>query len=210
MRKVIFIILVFATNSLLAQNLTFNYSVTGSGNNVTLAISKESDRIEFGAGLGYNFNKKSYLKEKTYSLHKSFYATKPLYHINYDLFFYYKILKNPKTFEPFFFYDLQMKYSTARLHYFDIVGLDSSNSAVLNNDEMFYREVKNTFGPFLWIENNLGFGFKINFNEKLYLQKRFGGEIYYIINKNGNMPYSDKSFESKFSTFFSISLGYRF
>ncbi|HBG71651.1 MAG: hypothetical protein A2W93_06930 [Bacteroidetes bacterium GWF2_43_63] len=181
MKTNIFLLLVFFSFATLsAQNLSLNYYSTGTGTNLTLAYAKDWEKNELGFGLGYNINRIAHPDDKGHIFYKRLYATKPIHHVNLNLFWHHRIFSEMQHIKPFLFYDLQMTYSTTRNRFFVPYGFDSTIVSDTPEGKILYREMIDFFGPFIWIENNIGVGFQVDITDKWFIQQKFGTGIHLI------------------------------
>jgi len=197
----------FLTQSF-SQSIDVNYYTTGAGNNFSLVYSHEFNKNEFGLGLGVNINSLTQYDDQSNFFYKRLFATKPIHNLNFNFTYDRKVFTSLKHIKPFIFYDLQVKYSTTRSKL--VIPYSYDSTLVVNSPEegILYREYLNFFGPFTWIENSIGFGWRVNINEKFYLKNKFGGGIYFIIGKDKRLAPNKYRFEFMWLTNF--SLGYKF
>lgn len=200
-------LLSFATLS--AQNLSLNYYSTGAGTNLTLACAKAWEKNELGVGLGYNINRLAHPDDKNQVYYKRLYATKPIHHINLNLFWHHKIFPSLEHINPFTFYDLQLSYSTTRNRFFVPCGFDSTIVSDTPDGKILYRELIEYFGPFYWIENNVGLGFQIDLSNKWYIQQKFGIGIHLICGKEPRLAKLN-NIDWEFAGLLDWSVGIRF
>lgn len=191
------IFLFLLANSAFAQSVNLGFNSTQSGRNVTLVYEKQVKQHEFSFGIGYNFNKGDY---QNYGYKKSLYATTAAQRINLNFTYQRYIFDNLGCIKPFVFYDFQAKYAPSKTDFPDIFYIDSSGDRI-------YSENIKSFGPFAWLENNIGIGFTADITDKFYLKQKFGGGVMFILgeeNQLGNKPYY-----SELSTLLNFSVGMR-
>ncbi len=163
-----------------SQNIGIDYNSTGAGKNITATFSKEIKRSELGLGLGFNINSIKQTDDQSNIFYKRLYATKPIHYLNINIFYNRRVFANLQHIEPFVFYDLQMKYSTTRSSMFMPYAFDSTIVSNSPDDKVLYRNYIRNYGPFYWIENAIGIGFKVNIYDKLDLQQKIGFGGYFI------------------------------
>ena len=84
---------------------------------------------------------------------------------------------------------------------------DSTIVAGSPEEKLLYRKYIEYFGPFLWIDNNVGFGFKVFITDKFYLKQEFGLGVYLVY---GDEPKLTKTnLRWGFNDFFNIGIGFR-
>ncbi len=167
--------------SLHSQDLGVNYNSTGSGRNLTITYSKNINYNTVSIGIGYNINSIKQPDDQSNIYYKRLYATKPIQHFNFNFSYQHGIFRHLKNIKPFIFYDLQIKYSTTRSSMYIPYAYDSTFLNTNNPDEgILYKNYIAYFGPFTWIENSIGIGFKVDITDRFYLQQRFGAGIHFI------------------------------
>lgn len=129
------------------------------------------------------------------------FGTKPIHHLNIDFTYQRYIFPEIETIEPFVFYDMQIKYSTTfnRL----VLPFAYDSSLVVNKPEegILYREYIEFFGPFTWVENNIGIGFKAMLSERVYIKQRFGVGVYFILGHEDKLLIKRKFENASFQWF---------
>jgi hypothetical protein len=210
MKNFAFIYFAFFFLSVNAQNVSLNYYSTGAGKNITLAYSKEIKTMEFGIGLGCNINSIKQPDDQPNIYYKRLFATKPLHFLNFNLYYNQYIFNRFDQFKPYIFYDFQMKYSTTRSNMYIIDRIDSTIISSDPADQYLYRNYTEYFGPFLWIENNLGLGMKINITEKLYISQKIGLGIHFIIGEEPKLFMNKNSMLWEFHDFYAFTVGFKF
>jgi hypothetical protein len=196
--------------SAFSQNLNLTLYSTGTGKNVTLSYSKEYKSMEFGIGLGCNINSIKQPDDQPNIYYKRLYATKPLHFLNFNLYYNQHIFNRFDQFKPYIFYDFQMKYSTTRSNMYIIDRIDSTIISSDPADQYLYRNYTEYFGPFLWIENNLGLGMKINITEKLFFSQKIGLGIHFIIGEEPKLFMNKDSMFWEFHDFYAFTVGFKF
>jgi len=206
--KLLFLMIValLLCNCAIAQSdLFLNFNSTHSGRNLSLAWSKHfHEKNEFGLGLRYNINKLAHPDDQNNVFKKRLYATKPYHYIGAEIFYNRKILKIFSKVETFAFYNAQVSYSTTR-------NRDLLPYAISEEGEVYYKEIIGFYGPYTWLEQNVGFGYKVPLVGHWYLQHKMGFGTSFI------MGYEKKLLEKYFDWFYwefgyliNIGVGYRF
>ena len=175
-----------------------------SGRSINLLASKQiKNRHEFGGGLRININKFAHNDDQDNIFKKRMYATKPLHYFGIEGFYQIHFLKKLPHIDLFAFYDIQVCYSTTgnRFNEFDPITM-----------EEYFRH----FGPFTWIEQNIGIGFTVDIWKNIFITQRLGGGVNFILGKDA--PFSETKdyyliktpFEFEFGYLLSVGIGYRF
>lgn len=207
---VVFFFLIF--QDLAAQSIDIGFNSTHSGRNITAQYELLKGKNEFSFGLGININKLAQNDDQNNFYKKRLFATEVAHYLNLNFTYQRYILSNKiRNIEPFVFYDLQAKYSTTRSRLILPHAFDST--LVVNKPEqgILYRETIENFGPFAWLENNIGIGFKAMITERLYIKQRFGVGVDLILGYDDQILYRRFSwFDWEFSTLMQFSVGYKF
>ncbi|MDL2326485.1 hypothetical protein LJC67_05375 [Bacteroidales bacterium OttesenSCG-928-A14] len=71
------------------------------------------------------------------------------------------------------------------------------------------------FGPFTWIEQNIGIGFTVDIWDNIFLSQRLDVGVFFILDKdyfNEDKPYllAKPRFSWEFGYLLSVEIGYRF
>ncbi len=192
----------FALNAQL--NLSLSFNSTYSGRNITLAISKTSNNYnEFGGGLKLNLGKLEQNDDQNYVFKKRLYPTDFIQHLGITGFYHRYILINWEHIKPFIFYDLQAAYSTTRSRMFLPYTYD-------NNGDVLYKEYIYFFGPFTWVEQNIGIGFKAMLFGSWFIQEKIGFGTTLILGKDEKLPGTYDKFEWEPGYLIYVGIGYRF
>jgi hypothetical protein len=195
-KTLLFIILVGLIQSLTSQvrvATDFNSVISGRSINV-LASGQLKNRHEFGGGLRININKYTHNDDQNNFFKKRMYATKPLHYFGIEGFYQVHIFQKLKYIDLFAFYDIQLSYSTTG-----------------NRFNPFYDEMLH-FGPFTWIEQNIGIGFTVDIWNNIFFIQRLGGGVNFILGEDKkNDHYLMKTpFTNEFGYLLSAGIGYRF
>ena len=113
-----------------------------------------------------------------------------------------------KYLEPFIFYDLQARYAPAALLSM-YIEYDSTLVQTRTEQGIIGYEMLSYLGPFTWIEQNVGLGFKAPLTERFYLKQRFGVGVNMILGYDDSLVSKRFSwFDWEFSTLMHFSVGY--
>jgi hypothetical protein len=205
MKKIIVIIFWFST-ALFAQKSAFiGFNSTMSGRNIAANLSIPKGDNNFTFGFRVNINKFAHNDDQGKIYYKRLYATEPLHFLGVNFCYERRILKKWKNLKPFWFYDIQATYATTR----NRMVLPYKFDPILN--EILYIERTEIFGPFYWIENNIGIGFDVDLTERFYLKQKLGyGRTLVLGYEEQLLPKLDNWFSSEFGGHFSVSLGMKF
>lgn len=176
-----FLILFICNLTSFSQNIGIDFNSTGAGRNITATFLKDISHNTISIGIGYNINSIKQPDDQSNIFYKRLYATTPAQHLNFNLSYQHDIFYNLKNIKPFVFNDLQIKYSTTRSsmyipYDYDTTYLNTSKP----EDGILYKKQIAYFGPYAWIENSIGIGFKVDITDRFYLQQRFGAGIHLI------------------------------
>lgn len=193
------IFLLLLANSAFSQSVNIGFNSTHSGRNVTAVYEKQVKQHEFSFGIGYNINR--YIEpDNQYNFYKKrLFATNTVGHINLNFTYQRYVFSNLTCIKPFVFYDLQAKYSSTRNQFPYIV-------TIAPDGGLIYTEHTVAFGPFTWLENNIGIGFTADITDKFYLKQKFGAGMVFIL---GEQQVPGQNFNWEFSTLLSFSVGMR-
>ena len=200
--KKIAIIIVFAgflQNAMAQIRVSPVFNSIGSGRSINLLASGQvKNRHEFGGGLRININKHAHNDDQHNIFKKRMYATKPLHYFGIEGFYHIHLLQKLQHIDFFSFYDIQLVYSTTG-----------------NRFESF-QPIMDHYGPFTWIEQNIGIGFTVDIWKNFFLTQRLGGGVRFILGEDAP-PSEEKPywlvkfpFEWEFGYVLSVGIGYRF
>jgi len=187
----------------------FNSIISGRSINL-LASGQIKNRHEFGGGLRININKYAHNDDQGNIYKKRMYATKPLHYFGVEGFYHVHFLQKLQHFDFFAFYDIQLVYSTTgnRMprHYRNPL-----------TGECELSEPFRHFGPFTWVEQNIGIGFTVDIWKNFFLTQRLGAGAHFILGEDPWLPNEIKPywlakspFTWEFGYVLSVGLGYRF
>ena len=207
MRKIFIIILsLYITNSY-SQDLGLNYYSTGTGRNITAAFSKNFKTNVFGVGIGYNINSIRQPDDQNNIYYKRLYASNFMQHLSLNMYYDKYIFRSFKHIHPLVFYNFQLKYSTTRSSMYIVAEYDSAFGGKTPEDNLLYRNYIENFGPFLWVENCIGLGFRVDITDNLYLKQKAGLGVNLIIGEEPKLVKANVAWE--FSGFINIGLYYK-
>ncbi len=191
--------------SLKAQaDLSVNYNNIHSGNSISILISKKINQdIELGGGVRFNINSLKHSDDQQNIFYNRLFATKPYHFIGIDGFINRYIFQEWNKVKTFIFYDLQMCYSTTRNRLFFPIGQ-------LTNGNYIYEEVITGFGPFLWVENYLGLGFKVDLFKSFFLTQRIGFGVDLMFGEDVHLSAMSDKFSWEFGEIINVGLGFKF
>ena len=211
--KKIAVIIVFAgfMQSSIAQIRVYPvFNSVHSGRSINLLASGQvKNRHELGGGLRVNINKFAHNDDQYNILKKRMYATKPLHYFGIEGFYHVHLLQKLQHIHFFAFYDIQVCYSTTgnRMPEYRVNPITG---------ECEHSEPFKHFGPFTWIEQNIGIGFTVDIWKNFFITQRLGGGAHFILGKD-KLPNESKNyflFKEKFTYEFgyvlSVGIGYRF
>lgn len=191
-------------------NASIKFNKTASGRNFSAEVSKVFDeKHEIGIGLRYNINSLKHPDDQGNVFYRRQYATKPWHHIGLRTFYHRKILPNWQHIEPFLFYDLQATYTTTRNVWYFPPLFDESCQYTCNG-QILYKRYEEIFGPFTWVEQSIGLGYKVKLTEKIFITSQFGLEGMLIFGRDDRLIGTWDKVEFEFGYVFDFGLGYRF
>jgi hypothetical protein len=199
-----FFLILISQFSFSQNDLFFGFNSTSSGRNVACTFSRKGGNHEFGGGLRININRIAHQDDQNSTYKKRLYATEFIHAFGINCFYNRSFFPQWEHVHPYFFYDFQESYSTTRNRDFLPYDVDF-------NGEFLYKEHINIFGPFLWLEQNIGIGFKANLSNNIFIQQKLGMGACFIFGYDQKLlSKSFNWFEWQFSTLFTVGLGYRF
>jgi len=186
------------------------FNSTGTGRSVNLLASAQvKNRHEFGGGLRININKYAHNDDQLNLYFKRMFATKPLHYFGVEGFYHVHLLQKLQHIDFFAFYDIQVAYSTTGNRDYRHDSDPLTGECELSNPFIH-------FGPFTWIEQNIGIGFTVDIWKNFFLTQRLGGGAHFILGYD--KPFSDTKndyiikdpFTWEFGYVLSVGIGYRF
>lgn len=205
MMKPIFVCLIFSLISIYVNAQTeivtlFNNSHTGF--NHSLIVNKKlGDDYEVGAGLKININRYAHPDNQNKVFYKRLYATTPIQFFGGELFVNKYFFEKIERVHPFLFYNVRLSYSKTRnIGYYPYT--------FTNDRTVLYIRDDTNYGPFTWLEQYIGLGYKINFTETLFFMQKIGLGIDLIFGEDQVLDISNSAWE--FCYIHSFGIGYRF
>lgn len=204
-KNILLIISLFTINIVVCQNvISLSYNGTGSGRNFILDYSRLiKSNFEFGAGIRINKNRITQPDDENNVFYKRLYATNAWQHFGIHGFFHWYFLTKLPHIQPFLFYDIQMTKSTTRTSMYLPTGYSSTGETV-------YIYKVEYFGPFIWIDQNIGLGFKVKIFNSLYLFEKLGVGVSFILGYDYQLPITYDKFEWDFEYLLSTGILYHF
>jgi hypothetical protein len=206
MKYLVFCTFFLYVTTLSAQTeLATTFNSTHSGRNIALSISKTySSKNEFGGGIRYNLGMIAMPDDQNNVYYKRLYPSTFYQQWGLTGFYHRHILNKWENIKPFLFYDLQTSYSTTRKRDFLPYTYDI-------NGDVLYKEHINRFGPFLWIEQCVGFGFKVDLPGNFFITEKIGAGVSFMIGKDERLFSTlDNSLAWEFGGLINVGIGYRF
>ncbi|HAH59518.1 MAG: hypothetical protein KUL83_00210 [Lentimicrobium sp.] len=199
-----FILIIFTSSVVLAQNdLLFSFNSMPSGRNVVLGYSKTVKNIHtFGIGLRININSKKHPDDQGNVFYKRLFATEFSQYFGVQANYYRAILPDWQCIKPYLFYDLQFTRSTTWNRFFTPYSYDI-------NGDVLYKEYREYFGPFYWIEQSVGLGYRVKVANSLYMFQKVGAGITFILGEDKRMPQTTNKFSREFGYLLNIGVSYR-
>ena len=205
--SLVLLFVVLSVGAVLSQvPVTVNFNSTNTGRSINVLASKQfHDRHELGGGLSFNINKPHGNDDQTSLFRKRMFSEKPIEFFGLEGFYQIHFLKNLPHVDFFAFYDIQYRYAHTR-------------PLVAYNTYMLW-------GPFHWVEQNLGIGLTVDIWKNLFLIQRVGGGIGLIIGQNENagtdfvVPVANDTSDGRlikrktewmFDYLLTVGIGYRF
>lgn len=198
-------LIVLSATIIYGQNqLNCGFNSTMAGRSATLTFSTTiNKKHEFGGGLRYNINKLAHVDDQNKVFYKRLYATKSLHYFGIEGYYHCHVIQNWKQIKPFLFYDLQATYSTTRNRDFLPFSYDI-------NGDVLYKEHINNFGPFTWIEQNIGIGFNTNLPGNWFIYEKLGLGTTFILGYDKNLLMKNFDwFAWEFGALVNVGIGYR-
>jgi hypothetical protein len=201
--QIITIILLFCSNILFSQSaLSLSFNSTASGRNIAIDYSKQlNSKHELGAGLRININRIRQPDDEANVYYKRLYVTKFYQYIGIQLYHHRSIFKSWQCVKPYLFYNLQMTYSTSRTSSYLPYSYDT-------NGDVLYKNYIDFFGPFLWIDQYIGIGFKAEIVNSLFIFENLGPGILFIIGDDKSILQNHEKFTWELGFLFSVGLSY--
>ena len=193
----------FAQN---AATISFNISTLREG--LIIGFSRTfHQNHEIEVGLRFHINKLAMPDDQESIYYRRMYASNFAQHFGAQLGYNWYFLPQLEHLQPFVFYELQAAYSTTRNHGF-------APTYNLNDGSYSIEEYTESFGPFLWLQNTIGVGFKVDIWKSFYLFEKMGFNATEIIGNDEHlMPEPFQQFSwlvNEFGYMIMAGLGIRF
>jgi len=190
-----------------SQFLGLNYNNTGSGSNLTMTYVIEKEQSNMSFGLGYNNSSIRQPDNENNIYFKRLFAERPIQRLNVNFSKDWLFSQRSGCFEPFVFYDLQIKHAVARSS--QLLGHSFDSTLVVNNPEegILFREQVFIFGPFTWVENTFGLGYVVHVNDTFRIKQKIGGGVMTILGREERLFKDSPAFE--FAGLISFGIEYR-
>ena len=137
-------------------------------------------------------------------------ATDPIHYFGLEGFYQVHLFQKLPHVDVFAFYDIQLVYSTVRNRSDDLF-----TDPITGEKEL--REVTAIFGPFTWIEQNIGIGFTVDIWKNIFFTQRLGGGACLILGRDKPLSETKRHYiinkapcTFSFGYLLSVGIGYRF
>lgn len=201
---VFFIIVVCITSPVFGQDdLLFGFNSTTAGRNLTLGYSRTvNNNHTFGVGLRININSVKHPDDQGNVFYKRLFATEFSQYFGIQANYHRAILSNWQCLKPYLFYDLQVTKASTWNRMFLPFSYDI-------NGDVLYKEYREYFGPFWWIEQSIGIGYKVKIAKSLYMYQNAGAGMTFILGEDKKRPQTYDKFSWEFGYLLSIGISYR-
>jgi hypothetical protein len=197
---IILLIMSFCAKAQIEITSFFNDSHTGI--NQSLIISKRlNNKYEVSGGLKININRFAHPDNQGKIFYKRLYSTKPIHYIGGELMVNRYLFERINKVHPFLFYNIRLSYSTTRNIGYNPYGYSKYN-------EVLYIRYDTNFGPFTWLEQYVGLGYKIDFTESLFFMQKIGFGVDLIFGEEKSLNMTFPTWELCY--IHSFGIGYRF
>lgn len=181
--------------------ITASYNSTASGRNISIGYAKYlASGNEFGGALRINISKITQADDQSTIYYKRLFATDWIHYFGLQLYYHRYFFERWNCIKPYLLYDFQMSYSTTRSSMFSPYAYDV-------NGDVLYKNFIEYFGPFLWLEQSIGIGFKAKIFKSLYLFENLGATIQYIYGEEEQILFRG-NFDWEFGYLISAGLAY--
>ena len=183
----------FISQAMAQTDIVGAYNSTHSGRNASLTLSKFlTQKHEIGGGVRINFNRHTLPDDQQHIFKKRLFTTKPLHHFGVHGFYHRHIFPQLKNVKPFLFYDTQLTFSTLRI-------ISRSDGDI------------DFLGPFTWLEQNIGVGFKAEIASNWFIQQKIGYGTSFIMGYEDRLiTINHEWFNLEFGYLLNVGIGYRF
>ncbi len=176
-----------------------------AGRSITLGISKPIKyNFEFGGGIRVNLNRIAHNDDQGKVFYKRLFATEPLHYFGIQGYINKNILRRWEKLEPFIFYDVQATYSTTRNRFF-------LPFTYWTDGTVLYKEHLRFWGPFTWLEQNIGIGFKANLFGNWFFHQKVGVGMTFVLGYEEELAVKlFNPFDWEIGMLLNVGVGYRF
>lgn len=164
----LFLIIALTNNAICQTDIYTSFNSTYAGRNISFDMSKTKNINEYGVGLRVNINQIAHNDDQNKIHYKRLYATKPYHYFGAHFFYHRNILETWENIHPFLFFDFQGTYSTTRTRMMLPYMLAPDGITTLYKEHIVF------FGPYTWLENSIGFGYKAKLFKNIYLTQKVG------------------------------------
>ena len=204
----LFIFLLAAYCSFAQNAAKVNYNTSTLRESLIVGYSRAFRQThEIEVGLRIHINNLAMPDDQESVYYRRMYASNFAQHFGLQLGYNWYFFPCLDHLKPFVFYELQAAYSTTRNH-----GYGPAYN--LNDGSYSIEEYTESFGPFLWLQNTIGVGFKVDIWKSFYLFEKIGFNATQIIgNDEKLMPDPFQKFPwlvNEFGYMISVGVGYRF
>lgn len=202
MKRALFLIFIGLINYFAhGQNqIDMTINLIESGRNFTFDYSRMiKDKHEIGSGIRININRITQQDDQSNFYYRRLYASEFYQYFGIHAFYHLYFFNKLPHLKPFIFYDFQITKSTTRSNLFVPATVDTSGN-------ILYRNFIEYFGPFVWIDQNLGIGFKINVYKSVSIIEKFGLGFTWIIGEDKHILYKNKYFETELGYLISVGI----
>lgn len=183
-------------------DLYSSFNSTDAGRSIIIGVAKTyHSKNEIGVGLRCNINKLAHNDDQNNVFRKRLYATEFIHYFGFDAF-WHRYIFQWECVKPFVFYDVQLTYSTTRNRMF----LPHSYHPDIG---YLYKEVIEYFGPFTWLEQTIGLGFKTKVFKRFHIYQKAGFGTNFILGKDEKRLNTYDKFEWEFAGLIQVGLVYR-
>ncbi len=183
--------------------ITSSFNGTHTGRNISLHLAKNLNASnQMGIGIRYNIAKIAHNDDQMYAFWKRVYPTSYIQHYGIEGIYQKSILQKWDCVKPFLFYTVQFSYSTTKnKRYLPVYIFD-------NEGNELYKRYYDTYGPYTFIEQYIGIGYRAHLFGRFDFFQKIGGGVMFVIGEDEKRPSFDR-FEWEFAEQFSAGLIYR-
>jgi hypothetical protein len=206
MKKLTFILLitVLCSNLIGQNNLSVSLNLIESGRDLTIDYSRFiNNKHEIGGGIRININRIAQQDDQSNIYFRRLYASEFYQYLGIHAFYHRRIIEKWQCLMPYLFYDLQVTKSTTRTSMFIPAAID-------NHNNILYLNFIEYFGPFVWIDQNIGLGFRVNIFQSIYLDQKFGLGSTWIIGEDNQLPQKSKYCEYELGYLITFGVSIKF